>query len=462
MKFAKVFQQALEENHVPDEWVARAIKYKMLKKRINKVVEELESIGISKEHILINYDIALDGHSIRPVLKLQISPLLRAIIEDKLKELEYDYRISSISASARCKKIEEAAEGEGEVADGKEKRDEGDAGEDDVNDDVNDSLELDNLSLISEESAINPFDDSEPFYCLEISLIQDSKFFQILYDEIEDLNQFQQERETELTSKVDTIAREISTLTSPNLKKSDMYIWREIFQMYIESQIFFSTSSRQTGYVDINLSKEKYTKFLQQVAKSNIINRFKQKDSQNAFMEFKRMNDEILMISNYQNFNSMAVTKILKKFDKQTHLHSKEIFPDIVIQSSSQMNILKGSVARDICAIISNNLLSIVPQIDDYLCPVCFSIAFKPIRLRCGHLFCLRCLVKLRRKLEDKCPLCRDCNLLSLTTDDLDVGQMNYMKTYFPEEVKAKSKYDDKEIIKETYGSDPDAACVIV
>lgn len=424
MKFAKVFQQALEENHVPPEWVERAIKYKALKKRINKVVYELESIGISQDEISIHYDLILGNSGIKPVLQLQISPLLKSIIEEKLIELNYHFDITPIS------RISE----------------------------ISDDSKSCNSSL---KSAINPFDDSEPFYQLTISLIQDSKFFQILYDEIEDLNRFKIEVEKDITGKVDSIANEISVLTSPNLKKSDMYIWREIFQMYIECEIFFSTRQRSTGYVDIDLSKEKYTKFLQLVAKSNLINQFKQKESQNAFMDFKRMNDEILMVSNYQSFNSMAVTKILKKFDKQTHLNSKDIFPDIIINSST-MNILKGSIAKDICAIISKNLLSIVPQIDDYLCPVCFSIAFKPIRLHCGHLFCLRCLVKLRRKHEDKCPLCRDENLLSLTTDDLDVGQMNYMKMYFPLEVKEKEKENNKEIIKETYGTDPDSNCVIV
>jgi hypothetical protein len=45
--------------------------------------------------------------------------------------------------------------------------------------------------------------------------------------------------------------------------------------------------------------------------------------------------------------------------------------------------------------------------LDDYACLICTSIAFKPIRLACGHLFCVRCLVKMQRAGKAECPLCR-------------------------------------------------------
>lgn len=39
---------------------------------------------------------------------------------------------------------------------------------------------------------------------------------------------------------------------------------------------------------------------------------------------------------------------------------------------------------------VGETILPIVPHIDDYECVICTSIAFKPIRLQCGHLFCVR------------------------------------------------------------------------
>lgn len=50
---------------------------------------------------------------------------------------------------------------------------------------------------------------------------------------------------------------------------------------------------------------------------------------------------------------------------------------------------------------------SILPSLDDYACLICTSIAFKPIRLNCQHLFCVRCLVKMQRAGKAECPLCR-------------------------------------------------------
>jgi hypothetical protein len=36
------------------------------------------------------------------------------------------------------------------------------------------------------------------------------------------------------------------------------------------------------------------------------------------------------------------------------------------------------SLARAICYVMTENLLSVLPTIDDYTCPVCASITFKP------------------------------------------------------------------------------------
>ena len=51
--------------------------------------------------------------------------------------------------------------------------------------------------------------------------------------------------------------------------------------------------------------------------------------------------------------------------------------------------------------------MAVVPQLNDYLCPVCFSVAYRPVRLDCQHVFCIRCVVKIQRRNEKQCPLCR-------------------------------------------------------
>lgn len=91
------------------------------------------------------------------------------------------------------------------------------------------------------------------------------------------------------------------------------------------------------------------------------------------------------------------------EFDKRTCLGVSGVFPT---QMDSQ-NLLAGKMAQDVCAQMSKELVSVVPQLNDYLCPVCFSIAYMPVRLECQHVFCIRCIIKIQRQKEKHCPLCR-------------------------------------------------------
>lgn len=77
-------------------------------------------------------------------------------------------------------------------------------------------------------------------------------------------------------------------------------------------------------------------------------------------------------------------------------------------------------------------------------------IAYKPIRLSCGHLFCVRCLVKLKKDDKTSCPLCRLENaVLYADSSNLDLESMELMKKYFPREVKEKVRDRDKERYQE-------------
>ncbi|KAG7825300.1 hypothetical protein KL942_001288 [Ogataea angusta] len=401
MKFAKLLQQILQEDGVPPEWVEKAIQYKALKKRINRVVEELENVGLKRENMSFTYEIEQIQHQLHPQLTTDVSQELEQVVISKLNDMDYTFSVVQ-------------KERDGSV--------------------------------------------------LTVSLHEDTLFFQTLYEELEELNRFGDEQEHELVDTVENLAAVIGKVGSPNRRKNDMYVWREIFQMYIESEVFFGTRERSSGRVDVAVSRKRMSEFIDHVNETKILKRLRQRNSLGAFATFKEMNLLIIKVANYQAINSMAVQKILKKFDKQTTLNSLKLFPDLV-KKSFEANILNSTVCKDVCAIIGERLLSIVPQLDDYTCPICCSVAFKPIRLDCGHLFCVRCLVKLQRKEEDKCPLCRQEVVLHADERNLDLAQMAYLKLYFPQEVKQKQRENEKEIFKEQYGHivDPDKpTCTIV
>jgi len=571
MKFAKKFQKVLSEETLPDEWIQKAIRYKALKKIINRTVTEMEEVGVSRVDMSINYEISKLHRQIRPVLRMNVSPLAESLITDKLDKLGYEYEVKPLQSKPSADtlsddnttesasddhnvgsdispKSEPITESTNEIdsesvddvhtaqeetarsdEDGSENKSTSVStiitnnksnaksssmtptasvekinhsglqqleNEDSHQNEIITSMPMDDgapsiderssvetsiersaaaylslpitasqsiFSTSSAMTALNPFDD-KPYYEITVLLHQDAKFFQMLYEEIEALNNFTDEQESEIITCVEKIGSIVAKTSSPEAKKSDLYVWRKIFQIYTESQIFFSTIERSAGVLSNTVSKIRYGKFLEEIEKQKLVTRFKRKESLEAFMEFKELNESMLKVSNFQALNIMAISKILKKFDKRTHFKTKQLFPELMEQSE-KIDILQSSMGRDICSIVTNRLLNIVPQVDDYLCPICCSVAYKPIRLDCGHTFCVRCLVKLQRKGEDRCPLCRKDVVLKADENNLDVSQMEYLKMYFPKEVKKKQAENEKEIFKEQYGNivDPDSkACVIM
>ena len=91
------------------------------------------------------------------------------------------------------------------------------------------------------------------------------------------------------------------------------------------------------------------------------------------------------------------------------------------------------------------------------------SIAFKPIRLSCGHLFCVRCLVKMQQRSKENCPLCRAPTVLLADKGCLDTTLMSFMRDWFPREVKDKQRENTQEIAKETIeDAGMDSRCVVM
>jgi len=55
------------------------------------------------------------------------------------------------------------------------------------------------------------------------------------------------------------------------------------------------------------------------------------------------------------------------EFDKQTSLGVKSAFP----KAMHSANFIAESIAKDICAHLSRDVLAIVPQVADYTCTIC-------------------------------------------------------------------------------------------
>jgi hypothetical protein len=219
-----------------------------------------------------------------------------------------------------------------------------------------------------------------------------------------------------------------------------------------------------------------------------------------AFEDFLKLNLALLDVKKFQRVNVEAARKILKKHDKRTALTASSDLGRFVEQQermraaaasaaagvgiSGLINVPEHSVASNSAMIRSNGaathpslaallptstsallssslphilltlmtttLLPILPSIDDYSCAICTGVAWRPIKLDCSHLFCIRCLVKLQKQGRNDCPLCRAKDVVGNADErNLDEDAVKFLKEWFPREIAEKDKENEKDRHKE-------------
>lgn len=488
MKFAKELEQTLADDEIPEEWVEAAIQYKALKKCIGRVVKELHYVGLEKntlklllENIEINEKDTTASNPIvaKYVLKKskihnEIVPSLKIVV-DYNEELTDDYISESIAMLK--KKLEnivvgttsdsEAYEEYGSIDEKLnsvhlENHDDASTLKSFESDKTDKSKETPDREALSPRTTIEQVPGFPKKYTITIKLKSDAKFFHMLNEELLALDQLRSKEEDKLINDIQVVSNTMNELSSKeNIKKGDMYKWRELFRIFIDSEIYFKTNNTEVKtFQNSSESVEKrLEQFKENVKKTKILTTFKHKKSLATFQEFLYINERLLRVLKFQSINSKALTKILKKFDKQTSLNVKMKVPNMITPDHIFMN--GSSISKTICSIIQTNILTVIPQLDDYLCPICADIAYKPIRLSCNHVFCVRCMVKHMQANHDECPLCKKSKAVEQAdSSNIDVDLALKMVKFFPKETKAKLKERQKERYNEF--ANTDAKCIIV
>ncbi|KAK2011258.1 hypothetical protein LZ32DRAFT_606631 [Colletotrichum eremochloae] len=447
MKFAHDFKETLRREDFPPHWIDLAIPYGQLKKVLKRVARELNDLGLDPETLRRLLDPADDsplaakyrlnaaGNSklLRPKLTVLIhmsggnavdaslTPASRVLIERIAAFQSHNSgRPTPVTATSPISSAESLANAEVELSDSQ-------CGHQDHG-----------------YAALG-----EHYERIEVPLVFDGEFFDILQSDLNNLDALQAKEERAMATEIVALRQEVSHLTKPSrLSKSDLARWRTIFELYLDAQVFFSTNEQDHGPRSSQTATKQLQWFQEEITKRNLVKSFKIAESREALVRFLRLNAVILKNLQFQEINQVAIYKILKKFDKRTCLGVSKSFP---VQVHSD-KLLAGSVAKDICAQMSTDLVSIVPQISDYLCPICFAIAYRPVRLACRHVFCIRCIVKIQRRNEKHCPLCRADTVMKASADNLDIQLERYMRKYFPKEAKEKQRANEIERGIEDYG----------
>ncbi|KIW61160.1 hypothetical protein PV05_01317 [Exophiala xenobiotica] len=461
MKFGQGFEAALSRDDYPPEWIDSAISYKKLKKCIKRVQQELTNLGLDKETLdtlwqhVSSGATEVEGHlgdrlvqySVDGSEKVSFTPRLTILLDPRDGSpmdawLTPDTR-RILRRLARNSRASVSSPHRNESANGHPEDSRGPASGSAMPD-----------SPRSDDGDNAPDNEEQQPQTIEVPLTSDSEFFQILRRELADLDRLQNSEQSRIQNEITQLGHELRTLQSSKSKRSkqEIEIWRKIFELYSDAEIFMSSHEADAGARDADHAQMQYSNFNKSLAaQQNEVLKLG-KDANVALDRFLRINVKLLRLIKFQEINKTALAKIMKKFDKRTALHARSTVSGALIKSP----FMAQNLAKATSFTISEELLKVIPQLNDYLCPVCFTISYKPVRLNCGHVFCIRCMLVMQRALQERCPLCREPVVLEATSDNLDRELIKFMKTNFKAAVKAKQRENEIQAGVDRWGTQYD------
>lgn len=136
----------------------------------------------------------------------------------------------------------------------------------------------------------------------------------MLQQELSSIGTLQANERVQMTTGIDSLAQEIAKAANPlkSPKASDLYAWRDIFEMYIESGIFFSTNEQDGGPRDSTVAQKQLQSFMNTLDRQESLKRLKRRESRVALGQFLCINVDLLRNLKFQEINQTAMAKILK------------------------------------------------------------------------------------------------------------------------------------------------------
>ncbi|KAL5121100.1 hypothetical protein ACEQ8H_000951 [Pleosporales sp. CAS-2024a] len=454
MKFGQAFKQSLRNEGFPAEWVQSAISYSQLKKCINRLSHELQQVG-------------LDPCTLSKLLK-HVEEFNASTSQHHDQERPFEYILNRDESSDAPTKLRtpfhpkllfHVNETTGEIQSAS------------LDEKTKQKLQM--LAVETGMTQLRVFDDAPcstttsespdestspsptgtahrpGYHTVEVPLNSDTEFLTRLSTDVTGLEKLQEREEKRMHLQIEELGKQIAIMTDPNKKsnRKTLTLWRQVFQMYMEEAIFFGNTESDHKSHDSEKAMQRLAEFSNKVAHAGVVEKLQKKDHLRTLKTFMHINREILQGLRFGEINHSAMVKILKKFDKRTALGVKQTFPLQVEYPE-----FSEHLAKAVCAQVNTQILSYIPQIDDYSCPMCMDLKWRPVKLRCNHVFCIRCLIVMQNKRQHNCPFCREPTVLNANSDNLDHELAAYLKKWFPEEVKAKQRYNELMAGVDQYG----------
>lgn len=333
MKFGQEYAATMATDEFPRQWLDSAIEYKGLKKCIKKVQLELADIGLDAQTVdKLAHTIAEEqtAHAnadkqyfsgTKPDLSTiseEFSPQLRVLVDRRTGT-----PLDATLAPETKANLEKLARHEMLIA-GRHAE---------LGHALHHVGALQALRRDSVESLDRPSLDerrgSQETKWIQIPLISARSFFDMLEPKLQELEALNDAEEKKLEEEILDLGEMVENVTEPvregyeakrTVSYRDLYFWREMFRLYMETPIFYSNTERNHGALTYIEARKRLEAYDAQLRSTGLLAKMKTPLAKAAAQKFLDLNLDILKIMHFQEMNARAMAKILKKFDKQTHL----------------------------------------------------------------------------------------------------------------------------------------------
>ncbi|KAL8949798.1 MAG: hypothetical protein Q9222_004126, partial [Ikaeria aurantiellina] len=149
---------------------------------------------------------------------------------------------------------------------------------------------------------------------IEVPLRNNEEFFHILRHEISHLSTLRDREKATLGQEIHDVGQLVSQVARPsrNAHGTDLSAWKAVFGLYLDCNIFFSTSESNNFNRTPKEAERQLQVFSSRLDELRRTTRFRRKESNVALQRFMLINANLLRSLKFQHLNLRAAGKILK------------------------------------------------------------------------------------------------------------------------------------------------------
>lgn len=234
-----------------------------------------------------------------------------------------------------------------------------------------------------------------------IPIRNDTVFFESILSNILRVRTFLIQEKKSIIHALRRLGQDICKVSSPLQSSEETKIWQVILTEYSNAGIFRIVSEESSVMPSASNAELKLTGFRDNISKlvssSTWLSKEKLRNprSKAVLEEFWKINESILAMRKFQEYNWVSLKELLEEFERYTglkyvgavkcslyclflmcYLWSRIRQPLSDFLSESILD--KNAIIHEIWSTILTNVIDCIPKLDDYLCPVCSDITVKP------------------------------------------------------------------------------------